>query len=164
MPHQRLLPKLNYYCTNTQVQNWTRGFSSNRQQEVVLEGHSSSASDVLSGVPQGAVLKPILFPIYISDIATNVNSTIRMFADDCLIYRTISTPNDHILLQSGLDTLVKWFDTWHMKFNVSNCSIMKTTQNRNKTSHNYPMNGQILQTATSHLYIGVELSTNMKWK
>ena len=118
---------------------------------------------MLSGVPQGSVRSPILFLIYINDIAANINSTIRMFADDCLVYRTITDTEDHLSLQQDLNTLVKWSNSWQMKFNVAKCSIIHVTQNRSKISHNYTMNDEILQTATTHPYLGVELSSNMKW-
>ena len=98
------------------------------------------------------VLGPILFLIYINDIAANINSTIRMFADDCLVYRTITNTEDHLSLQQDLNTLVKWSDSWQMKFNVAKCSIIHVTQNRSKISHNYTMNDEILQTATTHPY------------
>ena len=93
------------------------------------------------------------------------SSTIRMFADDCLVYRTITNTKDHLSLQQDLNTLVKWSDSWQMKFNVAKCSIIHVTQNRSKISHNYmyTMNDEIIQTATTHPYLGVELSSNMKW-
>ena len=163
VPHQRLLAKLDHYGINSQVRKWTQSFLGNRKQQVIIEGHSSTSSDVLSGVPQGSVLGPILFLIYINDIAANINSTIRMFADDCLVYRTITNTEDHLSLQQDLNTLVKWSDSWQMKFNVAKCSIIHVTQNRSKISHNYTMNDEILQTATTHPYLGVELSSNMKW-
>ena len=149
VPHQRLLAKLDHYGINSQ------SFLGNRKQQVIIEGHSSTSSDVLSGVPQGSVLGPILFLIYINDIAANINSTIRMFADDCLVYRTVTNTEDHLALQQDLNTLVKWLDSWQMKFNVAKCSIIHVTQNRSKISHNYTMNDEILQTATTHPYLGL---------
>ena len=139
VPHQRLLAKLDHYI-NYQVRKSTQSFIGNRKQQVIIEGHSSTSSDVLSGVPQGSVLGPILFLIYINDIAANINSTIRMFADDCLVYRTITNTEDHLSLQQDLNTLVKWSDLWQIKFNVAKCSIIHVTQNRSRISHNYTMN------------------------
>ena len=163
VPHQRLLAKLDHYGINSQVRKWTQSFLGNRKQQVIIEGHSSTSSYVLSGVPQGSVLGPILFLIYINDIAANINSTIHMFADDCLVYRTITNTEDHLSLQQDLNTLVKWSDSWQMKFNVAKCSIIHVTQNRSNISHNYTMHDEILQAATTHPYLGVELSSNMKW-
>ena len=150
VPHQRLIAKLKFYGINTHLQNWTRSFLQDRKQQVVLEGQSSKPSDVLSGVPQGTVLGPILFLMYINDIAANLNSSIRMFADDCLVYRTISSPSDHQLLQTDLNKLTTWADTWQMKFNTSKCSVLQVTQNKIKKTFNYTMNGDTSR-ASNHI-------------
>jgi hypothetical protein len=69
----------------------------------------------------------------LNDIADNLHSTARVFADDCVIYRPIHTEKDHQLMQEDLDTLVGWSDTWQMEFNVSKCAIMQTTNKRKFT-------------------------------
>ena len=84
---------------------------------MVLDGYSSTPCDVISGVPQGSVLDPTLFLIYINDIADGIQSTIRLFADNCLIYRCISTPADQRILQEDLNRLSTWAATgctWQM--------------------------------------------------
>ena len=67
--------------------------------------------------PQGTVLGPTLFLIYINEIAHNINSTIRLFADDSVLYRQINSPDDHRILQEDLQKLVEWSKTWQMEFN-----------------------------------------------
>jgi low affinity Fe/Cu permease len=99
-------------------------------------------SHVTSGVPQGTVLGPTLFLVFINDIADNLHSTARVFADDCVIYRPINTEQDHQLMQEDLDPLVGWSDTWQMEFNVSKCAIMQTTNKRSKTDFPYKMKGE----------------------
>ena len=86
VPHVKLLKKLEFYGIRGSMLHWFKSFLTNRSQCVVIEGYYSSPSKVTSGVPQGTVLGPILFLVYINDI-TDINSTIRLFADDCLIYR-----------------------------------------------------------------------------
>ena len=73
-----------------------------------MEGSSSSTCQVTSGVPQGSVLGPVLFLIYINDIVTNIKSEIRSFVDNILLYKTIATASNHRILQNDLETLTQW--------------------------------------------------------
>ena len=86
--------------------------------QVVIEGESSEKVTVDSGVPQGTVLGPILFLCHINDLPQAVQSQVRLFADDCLIYRPIKSQTDHITLQNNLLELEKWADKWGMRFNA----------------------------------------------
>ena len=81
---------------------------------MVIDGETSDPAEVTSGVPQGTVLRPTLFLIYINDIAENINSNIRLFADDCVVYNQIDSPQDHVILQDDLNKLVDWSNTWQM--------------------------------------------------
>ena len=92
--HPKLLQKLEYYGIQGTTSAWIRGFLSNRSQKVIINGTSSDNRPVTSGVPQGTVLGPILFLIYINDIANNLNCSIRLFADDCIIYSVINNISD----------------------------------------------------------------------
>ena len=91
-------------------------FLSDRKQRVVVDGAASSFSSVESGVPQETVLGPLLFLIFINDINNNITSNIRLFADDCLVYRQIDSVSDQIALQRDIDTLLHWTKTWQMLF------------------------------------------------
>ena len=88
-------------------------------QRVSVNGALSDITDVTSGVPQGSVLGPILFLPYINDINENIQSSIRLFADDSIIYRKINSNIDHQILQTDLIQLEKWSDKWQMQFNIS---------------------------------------------
>ena len=110
--HQRLLKKLRHYDVRDNLNQWIQDFLTDRQQEVVLEGVHSKATDVTSGVPQGTVLGPLLFLVYINDMPENISSTTRMFADDALVYRIIRSRKDHTLLQEDLDKLQDWEHKW----------------------------------------------------
>ena len=105
VPHQRLLDMLSYYGVRGNLYSWIKDFLANRKQEVVLEGKHSSRSEVTPGVPQGTVLEPLLFLIFINDITKNTSSNARLFADDCLLYRTINCEADVKTLQKDLDTM-----------------------------------------------------------
>ena len=124
VPHERLALKLHHYGIRGNVLTWLQSFLRNRSQQVVIDGYYSTPCGVISGVPQGSVLGPTLFLIYINDIAADIQSTIRLFADDCLIYRRISSPEDHYILQEDLNRLTVWATTWQMNFNVDKCNIM----------------------------------------
>ena len=100
VPHHRLLYKLNWYGIRGNISQWINSFLTNRTQRIILENTESSTIRVSSGVPQGTVLSPTLFLIFINDLLDCIShSTLRMFADDCLLYKTIRSPQDAIDLQ-----------------------------------------------------------------
>ena len=109
--HTRLSRKMEYYGIQGSTLNWVTDFLRGRNQQVVIDGETSDPAEVTSGVPQGTVLGPTLFLIYINDIAENINSNIRLFADDCVVYRQIDSPKDHVILQDDLNKLVDWSNT-----------------------------------------------------
>jgi len=110
VPHRRLLHKLANNGSSSQSLNWTKHFLIRRSQTVILEGHSSSSSEVLLGVPQGTVLAPLLFTCYVNDIPSTVTSKIRLYADDISLHRTIHTDEDRLALQEDLNVLIRWSD------------------------------------------------------
>jgi hypothetical protein len=161
VPHERLLHKLKYYGIEGNLCSWIRTFLTNRQQRVVLDGTPSSYLPVHSGVPQGTVLGPVLFLLFINDIADNIKSNIRLFADDCLLYRTITNENDHQMLQADLDRLISWSDTWQMSFNASKCFVMQTTLVKKQPTESYSINNTILAKVESNPYLGVHLHNKL---
>ena len=153
--HARLAHKLNYYGIRGHMLQWIKSFLANRTQKVVIDGRQSSPCSVTSGVPQGSVLGPVLFLIYINDIISNIHSQLRLFADDCLIYRPIHSAEDHRILQKDLDTLSSWVDTWLMKFNVQKCCLMQISTLHSKSSFSYTMYRVPLQVVDKHHYLGI---------
>ena len=87
VPHRRLLHKLEYYGIRGSTHKWINSWLSGRTQQVVLDGQASDPVPVLSGVPQGSVLGPVLFLLFINDLPDNIRSSVRLFADDCVLYR-----------------------------------------------------------------------------
>ena len=132
--HKHLIYKLNYYDIRGNLLNWLTSFLQNRSQEVIVEGMNSSSCNVTSGVPQGSVLGPVLFLIYVNDIGLNIHSEIRLFADNILLYQPIRTPDDHLQLQEDLNTLTKWASDWKMTFNIPKCKIIQFTTHRKKVN------------------------------
>lgn len=155
--------KLNHYGIRGPTLTWISNFLTRRMQRVVIGGDSSDWVRVGSGVPQGTVLGPLLFLLYINDLPDQITSTVRLFADDCVLYRTISNDHDADLLQADLDRLSSWQHRWQMKFNADKCFVLKVTNSRNPKTHSYTLNNQILQETESHQYLGVHISHNMRW-
>ena len=118
VPHKRLLHKLHHYGVRNNALQWIESFLSNRTQQVTLDGVASASAPVTSGVPQGTVLGPLLFLVYINDMPERVRSSCRLFADDSLLYRVIKSPADAELLQDDLDKLQEWESDWLMEFRI----------------------------------------------
>ena len=163
VPHNRLLLKLNHFGIQNNLLVWISNFLKHREQRVVVGGEHSAWTDVTSGVPQGTVLGPLLFLAYINDLPSNISSNVRLFADDCVIYRQIVNDYDHISLQEDLNTLEKWQRDWQMKFNAKKCFTMRITHNRNPKIFNYKLGECILETTNSHPYLGVCITSNLSW-
>ena len=162
--HQRLLQRLDYYGIRSNTQAWIKSFLSNRSQRVVVDGVASDSGPVLSGVPQGTVLGPLLFLLYINNITQGISSKMRLFADDCLVYREISSDQDTIALQHDLNTLMDWGKTWLMAFNIDKCHIMRVTLARKKRIvHDYTMGGSLLHVAENSPYLGVNINNKLSW-
>ena len=127
VPHRRLLYKLDHYgirgSTHKRISSWLSECS----QKVVLDGQASDTVPVLSGVPQGSELGPVLFLIFINDLPDNIRSSVHLFADDCVLYRNIEYPIDCQILQDDLNSLSQWETDWQMKFNVAKCHSMRVT-------------------------------------
>ena len=112
VPHNCLLFKLNRYGIQNNTHRWISNFLRHLVQRVVVGGEHSTWTDVVSGVPQGTLLGPLLFLCYINDLPNNLQSSVRLFADDCVIYREIQNEFDSNVLQEDLDTLGKWETNW----------------------------------------------------
>ena len=123
VPHCRLFTKLAAYGIRGKLLDWIKSYLTNRQQKVVLNGASSNWSRVYSGVPQGSVLSPLLFNIYVNDIPSVVDSQTLMFADDTRIFRKIQSKSDFLQFQQGINNLFTWSVKWQLKFNILKCFI-----------------------------------------
>ena len=95
----------------------------------------------MSGVPKGTVLGPLMFLLYINDISNNLTSHIRLFANDCIIYRTISSPEDSLYLQKDLDRIFNWTTRWQIQFNVQKCVVLQCNQSHFPRTANYVIAG-----------------------
>ena len=166
VPHERLVLKLKHYGIDGKTVAWIKGFLSMRTQTVVVNGQSSTPRPVTSGVPQGTVLGPLLFLIFINDISQDLQSEIRLFADDSILYRPINSAKDHLIMQEDLNKLHFWSKTWQMDFNVSKCAIMTVTHKRSPSSYDYTMDDQVFPRIApneSFDYLGVSINSKLTW-
>ena len=165
VPHQRLLYKLNYYGVRGHTLQWIESFLGHRTQQVLLDGSCSSQADVISGVPQGTVMGPLLFLAFINDLPQAVkHSDPHLFADDCLLYRLVRTDDDARKLQEDLDALEEWEATWQMKFHPEKCQVIRINLNKRFERQSiYRLHRHILEVVDSGKYLGVHLTNDLTW-
>lgn len=166
VPHVALLEKMKTYGFDTCIVKWISSFLKNRRQRVVIEGIESNFCQVLSGVPQGSVLGPTLFLVYINDITSCINySTIKLFADDTLLYLPLSDNNSHHLFQQDLNNLNTWAQAHGMNFNTSKSLVICFSKNLHKINqHPYYLDKVLLKNVTDIKYLGVILTQNLSWE
>ena len=141
--HYKLCLKLNHYGIRRKSLDWIRHFLTGRTQWVSINSISSSKIDVRSGVPQGTVLGPLLFLVYINDLPERIKSKIRLFADDSYLYRIIENPQDTAELQSDLNALIKWEKQWSIKFYPDKCKVLRITKKLKPIEGDYYMHNHI---------------------
>lgn len=139
VPHKRLLCKMEQYGITANVHSWVEGFLSGRMQRVRCGKVFSSYERVLSGIPQGSVLGPILFTIFINDIVDNVESNCRIFADDTKVFNKAQNSR---ILQEDIFRLQDWTNKWKLFFNTSKCHVMHMGKNNPSLSYDMEANGQ----------------------
>ena len=161
--HRHLSSKLNYYGIQNNTLGWINSFLDDRKQAVSVNGTHSSWVSVTSGVPQGSVLGPVLFLLYINDIKDHIQSTIKLFADDSIVYRVIENSHDRDILQKDLDPLAEWSETWLMNFNVKKCAVLSITRKRSPKVYKYTLLGEDLTRVDKHDYLGVTISHDLRW-
>ena len=151
---------------NNNILSWICSFLNGRTQKVLVEGSKSSSRPVQSGVPQGTVLGPLLFLIYINDIDQGLSpgTQIRLFADNSLLYRTINTRHDTTILQKDLNTLQNWESTWKMQFHPQKCQVLRITNKPKAIKNTYNIHGHPLEETNSAKYIGIIIDNKLIWK
>ena len=131
---------------------------------MVIDGKSSSTVPVTSGVPQWAVLGPVLFLVYINDLSDYLtHSQLRLFADDSIIYMPIKSQHDCNKLQQDLDAAARWESDWLMAFHPDKCSVLSVTKKKQQIQHNYILHNHIFESVSSAKYLGITVQYNLKW-
>ena len=163
VPHCRLFNKLQFYGIQGSLLNWIKNFLTDRSQQVILDNKQSISCKVLSGVPQGTVLAPLLFLIYINDLPLHVSNKVRLYADDVILYSYIYSMDDCYKLQKDLDSLTIWSNKWQMFFNPRKCEFLRITNKKNFISFTYHINDCSIQEVTHAKYLGVVLDQHLSW-
>ena len=161
-----MLSKLEHYGVRGETLHWIDGWLTARHQTVVVDGARSRIARVISGVPQGTVLGPLLCLLYINDIGDNIASPLKLFADDALLHHRVECPEDSVRLQDNLTKLVDWSTKWQMRFNPKKCSLLRVTRKRTPVESIYTMMGYRLEQVSHHPYLEFAKATrclNFLW-
>jgi hypothetical protein len=141
VPHRRLIKKLESYGICAEVIRWIEGFLLNRQQRTRVRGHYSGWERVRSGIPQGSVLGPLLFVIFINDLPEIIEGEgdIYLFADDAKISKQIRSVEDQVQLQERCNALQSWSEKWLLKLNISKCKVLRLSNREQQSSFTYSL-------------------------
>lgn len=162
--HNQLLGKLSQNNIPPNIVKWIASFLSDRAQRVLLDGDQSAVLPVKSGVPQGSVLGPSLFLLYINDLVEVIKfCEIKLFADDILIYAELKDIQSVSNFQADLNALQRWADDWTMKFNVSKCAMMFFGNLPLTGVAPYRLKNGVLQVVDQSKYLGVTIHESLKW-
>jgi hypothetical protein len=164
VPHRRLLQKLRGYGVDGPVLGWIQNFLTGREIQVSIRDSYSEKATVTSGVPQGSVIGPILFLVYVNDFPDEVQSTVKLFADDSKVYRSIKTTADQETLQEDMNNLMKWSETWLLDFNIAKCRRMHMGSRNTKYKYTVRRgdNEEVLEESTQEKDLGVWVDSSLK--
>ena len=157
VPHTRLLKKIESDGIKGDILKWIGSFLSNRKQRVKVEGSMSQWIPVTIGIPQGSVLGPILFVLFINDMPSEIKNTCKLFADDAKIFcNPLKT-----LLQHDIDKLSQWSEKWQLSFNVKKCKVLHVGHNNPLIP--YTMEGRELEQTVFEKDLGVTMDKELKF-
>ena len=168
--HKLLIHKMSKYGIKGQILEWVKNWLHHRTQRVVIRGTASENFKVTSGVPQGSVLGPILFLIFINDLPSEIISPVSLFADDSKIFTRITTqskglkvtgPNGNEVLQDDLNKIQEWAKKWKMEFNVEKCKVMHI--GRANPKNTYVMNDIELSETKEEKDLGVTIDCRLEF-
>ena len=163
VPHPELLSKLSNYGITGKLWQWLKEYLTNRWHCTAIDGSKSSFLPVTSGVPQGSILGPFLFILYLNDLPlTTKHSKILSFADDTKCYQVTRGISDVDHLQEDLYNIGTWSSNWKMSFNVNKFACIQFC-NKEPTCANYTMNGISIPCSSQHKDLGIILTNNLSW-
>ena len=163
-PHELLKSKLFGCGKGGKTLKWIDSLQYNRKQRVVVNGTKPDWVSVLTGVPMGTVLGPLLFSLYINNISTDIESEIRLFVDDCVCYREMKDTEDTLKLQKDIDQLGCCAKKWDMRFQHVKCNMMQITRKRIKKIHaSYTLEGTLLENVENIKYLRVTITNDLRW-
>ena len=161
VPHRRLLIKMGSLGIDTKTILWVESWLKLRAQRVIIRGTKSEWRPVTSGVPQGSVLGPLLFLIYINDIDEGLTSKIIKFADDTKLYRRVVCREDQLQLQRDIDQIHGWSNTWQMSFNPFKCKALHF--GKKNPCNTYTIAGESIENVSQERDLGVLIRDDLDW-
>ena len=164
--HKGLLNKLENIGIQGSLLLWIKNYLTDRKQRVVIESAHSKWRTIKAGVPQGSILGPLFFIIFINDIVTEIHSSIKLFADDTSLYVIVDNPRESaITLNNDMATIHAWSTKWLVNFNPQKTETMTITRKINKPLHPpLIMNNTIINQVTEHKHLGLEISNDGSWQ
>ena len=164
MWHKGLLYKLKKIGIGGNILNWFNSYLFNRLQRVVVKNKASDFGVIQAGVPQGSVLGPLLFLVYINDLVLNINSDIKLFADDTCLYIDFVHQNDaETILNDDLKTIKEWADTWIVSFSPNKTKTLTCSLKKNETSMNLYFGENRLEKTLCHKHLGLIFNQTLSW-
>jgi len=163
VPHKRLIMKLKSYGFHSKTIMWIENFLSDRWMRVRVRESYSGWFEMISGVPQGSVLGPLLFLLYVNDLPHWIQNSMKMFADDTKIWQRLENDNDSSLLQADLQSLQSWSDRWLLRFNPDKCKVLHIGH-KFTTSYKMSDNGvdKVLEEVSEEKDLGVFVTSDLK--
>ena len=164
--HRGLIAKLHHYAICGSLLDWFKGYLSNIFQRVVLPGGNSDWMEIKDGVPQGSILGPLIFIIYINDIVHDIQSFIRLFADDTTHYiiADLTDPAAQIL-NNDLERISLWSDLWLVKFSPNKIETFLCSRKRNTIDHlNLYLAEVSIKEVSSHKHLGLHFTISCDWQ
>ena len=165
VPHRRLIGKLKSYGIKGEILNWISEYLQGRSQVVVVNGEKSTSANVLSGIPQGTVLGPLLFVVYINDLLDNIKSDGFLFADDAKVFRKVATKEDALILQKDIQVLEDWSKKWLLSFHPDKCHLLTLGKFENITHcHRYKICGEEIEHMFDEKDLGVIVDSELTFE
>ena len=162
--HAKLLDRLQEFGFGGSILKWFSSYMSNRRQQTIVHGVTSTSIPVTSGVPQGSILGPLLFLLYENHLSNAVsNSRIATFADDTKIFKTINSISDASALQYDLSNFEKSSTNVNLALNVSKCKVLRVTRKHNQIVYPYKLHDTLLESSDCERDLGILTSTDLSW-
>lgn len=165
VPHAELIYKLKCLNLPLPIVRWISDYLRNRKQFVEIKNCASRVLPVTSGVPQGSVLGPLLFLIYVNDLVDVVpeDVTIKLFADDCIILKEIVSEDSHIALQKSLRGINEWCTRWGMVLNSDKTVLLRVTRKKHPSIYTYVLHDKPVLEVSKYKYLGVTFTNKLTW-
>ena len=162
VPHKSLIWKLEHNGgLKGKVLEWMKDYLGDRQMRTTIRDSNSKWCKVTSGVPQGSVLAPIMFQVYINDMSKGINSYINLFADDAKLMRVIKNQRDCEELQNDLDKIHEWSQQWKLEFNTRKCHTMEMGKSKRRPTWEYKMGGVNILKSNEEKDLGVMIQDTL---